>query len=86
MSTLEPSPGLPLVTLPARVVQQVVTGTGVLIFPLPRPRPFSGVPTAPKPSWCHLARWKLHTVLLSYLALTPETQAPVILLLLPWIL
>ena len=34
-------------TLPACLLKQVVTGTGVLIFPLPGPAPLSGVPTPP---------------------------------------
>ena len=46
-STLDTSPGLPLMTLPACLLKQVVTGTGLLIFPLPGPYPLSG--TLPQP-------------------------------------
>ena len=72
-STLDPSPDLPLVTLPACVVQQVETGTGALISPFPGSaislESLLLVPTPPPPH-SHLARWNLHTVPLSSLALT----------------
>lgn len=87
-STLDPSPDLPLVTLPERVVQQVETGTGALISPFPGSalslESLLPVPSPPPPQ-SHLACWNLHTVLLSSLALTPETQAPTISLFLLWI-
>ena len=76
-STLDTSPGLPSMTLPACLLKQVVTGTGLLIFPLSGPYLLSGSLSCTR---CQLASRNLHTLPLSCLALTPETQAPKLLL------
>ena len=79
---------MPLVTLRACAVQQVERGTGALISPFPSSalslESLLPVPS-PAPPQSHLARWNLHTVLLSSSARTPETQAPTVSLLLLWI-
>lgn len=68
-------------TLPACLLKQVVTGTGVLIFPLPGPYPLSGVPTPPPGAPLQAGSCILFP--LSSLALIPETQAPKLVLPLP---